>query len=317
MEAAPYICGTLQNAARKEPTMSEQLTTMFETNEENTTKLLPGTQQLTLIATAIAQNIIKNVNDNSENEDLMKLFADSRTDSNALDKLVRYSTVFQDQDNSWFSEIEEDELLQMMKSQQSKRSRLKSKPMTLYNYRAMLAGAIAENLIRKYLGKDKMEGHSGFGGGISAATFNEEQLQRFAENQDDLAREIRNQQSKISIQKRKIAENEDHSDERLNDLQVGLQQLIEIRTKSAPKDRTWRKKLNAVMDKIITEMTISNLKKDELQALVDRLATMRTVETSDMFYSMIDSHPEWQYEEVLASVGAGKSETVEENEASL
>jgi hypothetical protein len=118
-----------------------------------------------------------------------------------MDQLIKdtYDLITVDID---FLKAESEEVLdRMIKSQQSKRSRAKSKEMTLDNYIAMLTGAVAENLLRIAANKPKSAG----GGGARRGTvaYSEEELEAFKNDPEALKRALRNVQSKKSIAKSK------------------------------------------------------------------------------------------------------------------
>ena len=89
----------------------------------------------------------------------------------------------------------------MIKSQQSKRSRSKSKAMTQDNYTTLMVGAVAENLLRLVSGKEKSSvGHSSLAKPIE---YDEAAIEIYKADKEKLNKEIRNIQSKKSIMKSK------------------------------------------------------------------------------------------------------------------
>lgn len=105
------------------------------------------------------------------------------------------------EDISYLNGVSESELEKMIRSQQSKRSRAKSKAdkeglLSVENYTMMLTGAIAENLLRLHANKPKSSG-----GGVprSETGFTDEELNEFRADQEKLKKAIRNVQSKKSI----------------------------------------------------------------------------------------------------------------------
>ena len=124
---------------------------MFNVTENNATttnaRSLAGTAQLTAVANELVAECIKKLNDNLD--EYREDFEASKHDHNAMDvllaKLIDYDTI----NVEFIKELEEATVDGMLKSQQSKRSRAKSKAMTMDNYKSMMSGAVAENLIRK------------------------------------------------------------------------------------------------------------------------------------------------------------------------
>lgn len=204
---------------------------MFNTAENNETtansRNLAGTAQLTSIANQLTADAIKTLNDNLE--EYRDEFAASKESHSDMDKLLAKLLNLSEVDVEFIKELDDDTIDGMLKSQQSKRSRAKGKAMTLDNYKAMMAGAIAENLIRLATGKTKSAGGARRLSG--SVEFTEEQLQELQADQERLGKEIRNVQSKKSIMKSKADFTEE--DDRWQALLVAESQLKGIRTTSS------------------------------------------------------------------------------------
>lgn len=178
------------------------------TNEEATanSRTLSGTAALTNISAQTAVRIIKAMEANID--EYRERIALSAKDSDELDKLI--AEFDNREDFAPLVDIAEDDSLRfldddtfegMLKSQQSKRSRAKSKAMTLDNYKTLLTAAIAENILRELYNKPKQAG-----GGFKhrgTVDFTPAQLEALEADQAALRREIRNIQSKKSIMKSK------------------------------------------------------------------------------------------------------------------
>lgn len=203
---------------------------------------LSGTAQLTTLAGSITADIIKIMNADVETfaEDIKK----SQVDNNAMDTLIDKVNPLDEVDVDFLKDLDEATIDGMLKSQQSKRSRCKSKTMTIDNYRALMTGAVAENLIRLATGKDKQSvGNRRAAGAIE---YTIEQLQQLEADQDKLRKEIRNVQSKKSIMKSKADFNEEDErwiqllkvEQQLKDMRLGtVTEIIEVdRTKEALSD---------------------------------------------------------------------------------
>ena len=165
-------------------------------------RMLGGTAELTRISGNIATDIIHSME--AQIDDYRDRISTSATDAKEMDKLI-------DEFKPWDEEVDEyhplrclnDETVEgMLKSQQSKRSRLKSKSMTLDNYRSLMTAAIAESLLREWYDKPK-QSVGGFARGGSV-DYTPAQLEMLAADQELLRKEIRNVQSKKSIMKSKI-----------------------------------------------------------------------------------------------------------------
>lgn len=198
-----------------------------ENNEVTTgTRTLSGTQELTRISGNIAVNIIRSM------EEQIEIYRDriatSATDSKEMDKLL-------DEFKPW-TDIDEDSILRnlddetvegMLKSQQSKRSRTKSKAMTLDNYTTLMTASIAENLLRELYNKPKSAAFGQRRAGL--VDYTPAQLEALEADQEQLRKEIRNIQSKKSIMKSKADFDETSeqwaallkAEQMLKDLRVG------------------------------------------------------------------------------------------------
>ena len=182
--------------------MTEELNGLFEAQDGEATtgtRSLEGTARLTQVASEIASQIFRTLEGNMDQ--YREQVAASQASHGAMDQLIKDLVALDSIDVEFIRELSEDTVNAMLKSQQSKRSRTKSKTMTLDNYRAMMIGAVSENLIRHATGKTKLAGGARRSAGDIG--FNEEQLAFLAEHQDELKRELRNIQSKKSIEKAK------------------------------------------------------------------------------------------------------------------
>lgn len=193
-----------------------ELDSMFDTSTEDVTvgaRSLEGTARLTQVSSEIVSNIFKTLDTNMAEYSEQVLA--SQKNHSAMDALIHSLVDFETVDVTFIRELSEETVNAMLKSQQSKRSRTKGKTMTLDNYRSMMVGAVAENLIRFATGKVKLAGGARRAAGDIG--FDDEQLAFLAENQDELKRELRNIQSKKSIAKSKegFSEDSDHWQELL------------------------------------------------------------------------------------------------------
>lgn len=242
---------------------------MFSAAENNeatsNARSLAGTAQLTAVANELVASTIKALNDSFE--EYKDAFAASKTDHSAMDALIAQFINFDDVDVEFIKELDESTVDGMLKSQQSKRSRAKSKAMTMDNYKSMMAGAIAENLIRKATGKAKSAGGARRMSG--SVDFTAEQLEALQADQEQLKKEIRNVQSKKSIMKSKADFSED--DERWQALLVAEEQLKGIRvttggTKVVKVDETKDK-----LAEMLSDLDPSSLKAADSKEMLARI----------------------------------------------
>lgn len=254
--------------------MSNEMNSLFAT-ETNATQVsnrgLTGTAQLTAVASNIANTIISAMNEDAESyvEDIKK----SQVDNSAMDALINRFDEMQNADVDFLLELDDDTIEGMLKSQQSKRSRCKGKTMTLDNYRALMTGAIAENLIRMKTGKTKQSG--GFRRTAGMVEYTIEQLEQLAEDQDKLRREIRNVQSKKSIMKSKA--DFDENSERYQQLLKVEQQLKDMRVGVTPEIVEVDTTKNALND-LLAGKDVGALPAKDSKELLEQIAAMINAE---------------------------------------
>lgn len=242
---------------------------MFNAVENNETtsnaRNLAGTAQLTSVANELVASTIKTIDGDFEN--YRDAFAASQKDHSAMDALLAKLIDFDTIDVEFIKELDETVVDGMLKSQQSKRSRAKSKAMTMDNYKSMMSGAIAENLIRKATGKVKSAGGARRMSG--SVDFTAEQLEELREDQERLKKEIRNVQSKKSIMKSKADFSED--DERWQALLVAEEQLKSIRVSTG---RTQVVKVDETKEKlaeVLADVDPNSLKAGDSKALLAQI----------------------------------------------
>ena len=208
--------------------MSNELNNLFSTNQSSESaanaRSLAGTAQLTNLSATIAGSVLQAVNDNFEQ--YKELVATSKHEHDSMDKVITAAYDLNTVDVEFLKALDEATLDLMLKSQQSKRSRSKGKVMTMDNYKSMMIGAIAENLIRIASGKSKSAGGSRRLTGTLEYTA--EQLDELNNDQEKLRKEIRNVQSKKSIMKSKEGFSE--ADDRWQQLLVAEEQLKGLRS---------------------------------------------------------------------------------------
>lgn len=252
--------------------MTNNINEMFNTVENNETttnaRSLAGTAQLTSVANTLVADCMAKLSE--QLDDYKELFMESQKDHNAMDKLLAMLIDFDSIDVEFISSLDEQTVDGMLKSQQSKRSRAKNKLMTMDNYKNMMAGAIAENLIRKATGKAKMA--TGIRRASGSLDFTEEDLEQLKEDQDRLKKEIRNIQSKKSIMKSK--EDFTEEDEHWKKLLEVEEQLKSLRvstraTRVVKVDETKEKLASAFAD-----VDLEHIKAADSKALLAQIKEM-------------------------------------------
>ena len=178
-----------------------------EAKETKGKRALSGTAEMTTNAEVVVNSVLEALSNSYE--DHAELFEQSKVDANAMDMLIsEFTNKFEDVDASFLEKYDDDELKSMLKSQQSKRSRSKSKDMTMDNYKSMMNAAVCELMIRKYTGNAKTRT-----AGRGSNMYTDEFLNSMAEDQHELRRELRNVQSKMCIFRKKHPEDFSEFDE--------------------------------------------------------------------------------------------------------
>ena len=247
-----------------------KLTEMFAENENGKTttgsRILAGTAQLTSIANNIVAEVLKKAS--ADAETYKERIVASQSDHDAMDALIQELYDLKSVDVTFLKELDEDTQNAMLKSQQSKRSRTKGKTMTMDNYRNLMAGGVAELLIRQATGKAKTA--SGTRRRSGKIVYTAEELEELKKDQDEVRRELRNVQSKKSIAKRKADFSEDS--ERWQQLLEAEAQLKSIRisgvrgTKTVVVDKT-----GEILKAELGDTDVNSLKAADAKALLKKL----------------------------------------------
>lgn len=178
-----------------------------ETKETKGKRALSGTAEMTANADVVVNNVLEALSNSYD--DHAELFEQSKIDANAMDMLIsEFTSNFETVDVYFLDKYDDDELKAMLKSQQSKRSRSKSKDMTMDNYKAMMNAAVCELMIRTATGKAKTRV-----AGRGSNMYTLEYLNSLADDQHELRRELRNVQSKMCIFRKKHPEEYSEHDE--------------------------------------------------------------------------------------------------------
>lgn len=167
-----------------------------ETNSEVQTRGLYKTAELTQLSMSISKEILKKI---VEDQDYREQILESQKSNDAMDELIQL-TYELPTSYDFLSETPAEEIEKMLKSQQSKRSRLKGKVMTLETYTNLMTAGVAESILRIASGNPK--GHVG-SSKRSDVAYSAEELIALASDQEALGKAIRNIQSKKCIAKGK------------------------------------------------------------------------------------------------------------------
>ena len=230
---------------------------------------LPGTAELTNVASAAAHGIITQME--ADIETYRPRIQKSATDARELDAIIDEFRPYCDiEDDSILRNLDDATVEGMLKSQQSKRSRAKSKAMTLDNYMTLLTAAIAEDILREIYNKPKSAG--GFQRAAGTVDYTGAQLEALAADQETLRKEIRNIQSKKSIMKSKADFSE--SDERWLALLKAEQQLKDLRIGGHSATVVEVDATKNALGELLAGKDISKLKSAEAHELLEIIAKM-------------------------------------------
>ena len=184
------------------PKKGDNMSYLFEEVTATATesaRTLPGSAMLKSYAIQLASEIMTKVPEGDA--EFIQRIKDSQTDHQAMDKLVQ-DLCGERLVNEAVAAFDPDEVKKLLKSNQSNRSRRKNMAMTQSNYVEMLTAAIAEWTLREscHIAKSTQP----FAGTrVVTFEFTEESLASLVDDQDELARVIRNWASKRSAYKSK------------------------------------------------------------------------------------------------------------------
>ena len=230
---------------------------------------LPGTAELTAIASAAAHRIVKAME--AEIDIYRPRIQKSSVDAKELDALIdEFRPLHEIDAEHPLANLDDEMVESMLKSQQSKRSRAKAKAMTLDNYITLMTAAIAEDIIRDVYNKPKSAG--GFQRATGNVDYTIEQLEALGNDQEALRREIRNIQSKKSIMKSKA--DFDESDPRWHALLKAEQQLKDMRVGGRGSSVIEVDKTKDALAELLAGADISKMKSADAHALLARIAAL-------------------------------------------
>lgn len=238
-------------------------------NVTTTGRGLHGTAELTNVAAAAAHRIVKAME--ADIETYRPRIQKSAKDTSELDSIIdEFRPLHDISDDSILMSLDDETVESMLKSQQSKRSRAKSKAMTLDNYISLLTAAIAEDILRELYNKPKQAG--GFQRSSGSVDYTIEQLEALGNDQEALRKEIRNIQSKKSIMKSKA--DFDEADPRWMALLKAEQQLKDMRIGGRSATVVEVDKTKDAITDLLAGKDISKMKSAEAHELLERIAAM-------------------------------------------
>lgn len=237
-----------------------------ETKETTNARTLNGTAELTRVSNNIAIDIIKQMEEDIDNyrDRIAKSASDSKEMNALIDEFKPWTDIEED---SILRNLDEDTVEGMLKSQQSKRSRSKSKTMTLDNYRTLMTATIAEDILRELYNKPKSVAFGARRAGN--VDYTPAQLEAYADDQEALRREIRNIQSKKSIAKSKA--DFDESSEYYQSLLRAERMLKDLRVSGAPRVDETKNKLTELLGNVDIEHLKASDSKELLASIMGML----------------------------------------------
>ena len=244
------------------------------TNEMESTsnRGLPGTAELTSLAGRMAREMLQTME--ADITAWRPRIQESAINPNELEKLIDEIGPEYGDSANFLNDLADEIVDGMLKSQQSKRSRAKSKTMTLDNYITLLTAAIAERIIREVTGRVKTHSYTGRQAGV--VDYTGAQLEALAADQDALRKEIRNVQSKKSIMKSKADFSE--ADERWLALLKAEQQLKDLRVTNAPTKVVEVDSTRNALAEMLAGKDISKMKSAEAHELLEVISKMAVQE---------------------------------------
>jgi hypothetical protein len=269
--------------------MTEAMNELFK-NDQTTKngktagkRALAGTAQLVDFSNTLANKMMTVAN---QQIDIYKeRILASQSDNVALDALIADIT----DEKAICDEIEilkgydEGTLQNMLKSQQSKRSRARHNLMTQDNYKTLVAAAIAEKVIRGALGKVGIHtagSHTGVG--RATALFTEEELDALRLDQARLRAEIRNVQSKKSVAKKTEGYENTERWALLVEIEKQLMAIRDPNFKPAQHVQKQIVKVDETKNKLaelLASVDLEHMKSADKTALLAKIAAMTTSES--------------------------------------
>lgn len=238
--------------------------TMFQmtSNESTTQRGGSETIRITGIAHTTATEVLQRVKNKEWTEEQM---TEVTQDHDKMDNFLQENNLIALEQFVELEGLDDGLVERMIKSQQSKRSRAKSKQLTEATFIAMLEGAVCENVLRTMYDKEK--GQMAAPSRLTELT--DEDYQKIAEDQEELRRMIRNVQSRKSIAKSKRDFTEDS--EMWQQLLIVEEKLKSLRTGS-----TSTAALLPVKN-ILVDVDIDGLKASEAKALLAQIKELVAV----------------------------------------
>lgn len=198
-------------------------------------------------------------------------------DNDNMDAALNEHAPLASGDHGWTAEFSDEALTKMLKSQQSKRSRLKGKDMTQANFLSAVEAAAAERIIRLGLGKEK-----NVQTGVVRLDLNElteEQAQFFTDNQVELGKAIRNVQSRKSQALRKGMEPTDEAfvallefESKLKELRVATVRTTTVEVYKLTPAQEERINAATAVETLLVDVDIDKLKLADARALLHTIA---------------------------------------------
>jgi DNA-binding transcriptional regulator YhcF (GntR family) len=243
------------------------------TSTAKSSRGLNGTQRLTELASRLASNFIEEVatSDVSDEELLDAIKSNDKLDS-LIRELIDVEPAYDDVD--YFLSLGDDFATKALKSQQSKRSRLKNKTLTSDTFYGITTAACAEITLRDIFGLAKHAG--GAGARRGSVSYTDDELDELAADQEALKKALRNVQSKKSIMKSKAGF--DPESAAWLELLEAEEQLKSRREKTTRTRTVKVDETKAALSELLSSADTAKMSKQQLMELIASVQGLTTEE---------------------------------------
>lgn len=252
------------------------LSNILATSNSNATqgpRGLDGTQRLTECAGELAIVFMDRVEASDVTDEQLLQAVKSNDEFDALIRNLITVDIDMD-DTQYFLELGDDFATKALKSQQSKRSRLKNKPLTSDVFRNLTTAACAEIILRDTFGLEKHAGGAGSRRGTIGYT--DAELDELAADQEALKKALRNVQSKKSIMKSKAGFDSESADWQAlleTEAQLKERRIKTTRTRTVRVDET-----KTALTDLLADVDTTKLNKSQLAELIASIQGLTVAE---------------------------------------
>lgn len=252
---------------------------MFEQGPaKQAVRRLEGSDELYALADNAAIEALKAMEPNiSEYRDrIVESFKSGDDMDRLVDELIDLDKVCEQA--QFLLTLPEETVSNILRSVQSKRSRLRAKDTTLDTYRSLLGASVAETVLRRVCNKPKT--HSGpRSTRRNGIDYTQDELEAFTEDQEALKRAIRNVQSKKSIYKRREDFSED--DPQYQQILKVEQQLKSLRVSSRNNTVVEVDKTKDALAELLSGIDLQHIKAADSKALLSSISELLSDDSNE------------------------------------